>query len=117
PAAGKPAGLRVPGRVDTDPGSTFDIRGVRSPLVGRADQLGMLRDVVKRAVDFQAPQLVTIVGNQGTGKSRLIADLAHGLKPPVRVIHGKAKQGGERLSAIASLVRDRFGFGLAGTLD
>jgi tetratricopeptide (TPR) repeat protein len=102
---------RVPGRPSTDPGVAFDVRGVRSPLVGRADQLAILRDVVKRAVDFQAPQLVTIVGNQGTGKSRLIADLVHGLKPPVRVFHGRARQGGDRMSAIASLVRDRFGLG------
>ena len=28
-----------------------------------------------RAIDFQAPQLVTIVGNQGTGKTRLINEL------------------------------------------
>jgi tetratricopeptide (TPR) repeat protein len=106
----------MPGRIDTDPGSTFDVRGVRSPLVGRADQLTMLREVVKRAVDFQAPQLVTVVGNQGTGKSRLIADLVHGLRAPIRVFHGRARQGGERMSAIASLVRDRFGLAV-GDLD
>jgi tetratricopeptide (TPR) repeat protein len=93
------------------------VRGVRSPLVGRADQLATLREVVKRAVEFSAPQLVTIVGNQGTGKSRLIADLLTGTKAPVRVLHGRARQGGERVSAIASLVRDRFGLQSPGKSD
>jgi len=86
----------------------LEIRGVRSPLVGRADQLGVLRDVVRRAVDFQAPQLVTIVGNQGTGKSRLIAELVREQVAPLRVCHGRARPG-ERMSALGSLLRDRFG--------
>ncbi len=81
---------------------------MRSPLVGRNETLAMLRDVVKRAIDFQAPQLVTIVGNQGTGKTRLIAELVATLAPPVRVFRGRARVG-ERLSAISSLLRDRFG--------
>jgi tetratricopeptide (TPR) repeat protein len=101
---------RVPGRAEGDAAkATFDVKGVKSPLVGRTDQLNVLRDVVKRAVEFQAPQLVTVVGNQGTGKSRLIAELVATLKPPIRVFTGRARQGGERLSAIASFVRDRFG--------
>src|ERR1700752_2316770 len=56
-------------RIDTEPEPP---RTVRSPLVGRQSALALLRDVVARAIDFQAPQLVTIVGNQGTGKTRLI---------------------------------------------
>ncbi|HTJ43580.1 MAG TPA: AAA family ATPase, partial [Kofleriaceae bacterium] len=96
-------------RVDTDPGSLhLDVRGVRSALVGRDQPLGVLRDVVSRAVDFQAPQLVTVVGNQGTGKSRLIAELVAGVKSPIRVYHGRARQDGERYAAIATLLRDRF---------
>jgi tetratricopeptide (TPR) repeat protein len=92
-------------RPETDPGV------VRSALVGRSDVLGVLRDVVGRASDFQAPQLVTIVGNQGVGKSRLVSELVAGLKtsaPALRVFQGRAKVG-EKLSAIASLLRDRFG--------
>jgi tetratricopeptide (TPR) repeat protein len=96
-------------RVDTDPGSIhLDVRGVRAPLVGRGPALTVLRDVVGRAVDFQAPQLVTVVGNQGTGKSRLIAELVAGIKPPIRVFHGRAKADGERYAVVASLLRDRF---------
>ena len=84
---------------------------MRSPLVGRDAPLAALRDVVGRAVDFKAPQLVTIVGNQGTGKSRLIAELAASVKHPVRVYHGRARKETdeyERYAVIASLLQDRF---------
>lgn len=90
-------------------------RAVRSRLVGREDALSTLRDVVARASDFQAPQLVTIVGNQGTGKTRLINELIVELgssDSKIRVIHGAAERdpAGKpvRLSTVASVLRDRF---------
>jgi tetratricopeptide (TPR) repeat protein len=99
-------------RIDTEPEPP---RVVRSKLVGRGDALETLRDVVARAVDFQAPQLVTVVGNQGTGKTRLINELIGELREgdrKTRVIHGAAERDGNgksiRLSAMASLLRDRF---------
>ncbi len=64
-------------RIDTEPEPP---RIVRSRLVGRGDELATLREVIARAFDFQAPQLVTIVGNQGTGKTRLINELLGELK-------------------------------------
>jgi len=107
-------------RADTEPVTSIHGggAGVRSPLVGRDPQLQVLRDVVARAVDFQAPQLVTVVGNQGTGKSRLIAELVGGITgqgdaAPARVYHGRARQGGERYGAIASLLRSRFNLSAA----
>jgi tetratricopeptide (TPR) repeat protein len=85
---------------------------VKSPLVGRQAALSTLLEIAARAVDFQAPQLVSIVGNQGTGKSRLIAEAVAALGSRFRVYYGRATppdQGsGERLSAIAALLRDRF---------
>jgi tetratricopeptide (TPR) repeat protein len=123
PLPGQPAPAGAPGprrsshlRFDTDPGqSILNARGVRSALVGRHDALVTLREVVGRAIDFQAPQLVTIVGNQGTGKSRLIAELIGELAAakarPVRVFHGRAVRdvggGPLRLAAITSLLQDR----------
>jgi len=91
-------------RIDTEPD-----RPIRAGLVGRDAQLATLRDVITRAIDFQAPQLVTIVGNQGTGKTRLINELLGELreKQTCRVFHGAAEKG-VKLSAIASLLRARF---------
>jgi tetratricopeptide (TPR) repeat protein len=89
---------------------------VRSALVGRSDQLATLSDVVARAIDFQAPQLVTVVGNQGTGKTRLIRELvpvlAQSPDRACRVFHGAAERDSEgqpvRHAALASLLRSRF---------
>jgi tetratricopeptide (TPR) repeat protein len=96
-------------RIDTEPEPP---RVVRSPLVGRAKQLAMLEEIVSRAVDFQAPQLVTIVGNQGTGKSRLINELIQKITPQHRVFHGAAQRdaGGKSipLAALTTVLRDRF---------
>jgi tetratricopeptide (TPR) repeat protein len=97
-------------RLQTAPGA--DARALRSPLVGRADVLAMLEEIVARAIDFQAPQLITIVGNQGTGKTRLIAELSARLAADpgrgIRVFHGAAARDGARLAALASLLRERF---------
>ncbi len=89
---------------------------IRSPLVGRADTLAALDDVISRAVDFQAPQLVTIVGNQGTGKTRLISELVARIAAnearPCRVFHGRAERDAShrpvRMAALTTLLRDRF---------
>ena len=71
------AGLRTGRRPQSDAEiKIFSVRGVRSPLVGRDGELRAMREVIDRAVDFQAPQLITVVGNQGTGKTRLVAELA-----------------------------------------
>jgi len=75
-----------------------------------------MRDVVARAIDFQAPQLITLVGNQGTGKTRLIKELISEIVSskdrPCRVFHGIAERDASgkplRLAAITSLLRDRF---------
>ncbi len=100
-------------RIDTEPEPT---RVVRSPLVGRSTQLAALDDIISRAIDFQAPQLVTVVGNQGTGKTRLINELitkvTTNTERKCRVFHGCAERDAEdapvRLAAMATLLRDRF---------
>ena len=90
----------------------FAVRGVRNPLVGRDPELSRMTEALGRAVDFQAPQLITVIGNQGTGKSRLIAELIEdSAQPPVRVFYGKALAGGPRYGAIQRLLRHRFAIG------
>lgn len=52
-------------------------RGVTeaTPFVGRADELGLLERTLARTLGERAVQLVTIVGEPGAGKSRLLAEL------------------------------------------
>ncbi|MBK9031730.1 MAG: tetratricopeptide repeat protein [Myxococcales bacterium] len=100
--------MRASSRSETQPRIAMqEHRAVRSAMVARDGQLSMLRDVVTRAIDFQAPQLVTLIGNQGTGKTRLIGELVLGLEAPVRAHHGRALPD-EPGSALASILRDRF---------
>lgn len=107
-----PVRHRSPIRLDSAPEPV----AIRSPLVGRDDTLATLDDVISRAIDFQAPQLVTIVGNQGTGKTRLMSELVARITAstarPCRVFHGRAERDAAQrpapLAAVASLLRDRF---------
>ncbi|MBA3401327.1 MAG: AAA family ATPase [Actinobacteria bacterium] len=55
-------------------GTDVDTRP-RLPLVGRERELAMLQGAYGRAVHEATPQLVTIVGEPGIGKSRLVAEL------------------------------------------
>src|SRR6266511_3866968 len=45
------------------------------PLVGRDRELGTLLDAFERARVTRSPQMVTLVGQAGIGKSRLVAEL------------------------------------------
>ena len=47
----------------------------KTPLVGRARELELVRSVLARVQDEQATQLVTLVGVPGIGKSRLVLEL------------------------------------------
>jgi class 3 adenylate cyclase/tetratricopeptide (TPR) repeat protein len=49
--------------------------GIEAPLVGREDELAILKETVRRTVVTERPQLVTVVGAAGVGKSRLAWEL------------------------------------------
>jgi class 3 adenylate cyclase len=50
--------------------------GARTALVGRERELGLLRDALARVRAERTPQLVTLVGVPGAGKSRLLYELS-----------------------------------------
>jgi class 3 adenylate cyclase len=47
----------------------------RTPLVGRGRELTLLRETLERVESARSPQLVTLVGVPGIGKSRLVREL------------------------------------------
>ncbi len=53
----------------------IDLSDARSPLVGRDDELDVLAGALARARTRLEPQLVTVVGVPGIGKSRLVREL------------------------------------------
>ena len=71
-------------------------RGVAgwSPLIARTDELAILTAVVRRAVRERTPQVVTLLGPAGVGKSRLLAELVS-LLPDTTVLEGRCLPYGE----------------------
>ena len=57
-------------------------RAPDSPLVGRERELRLLEEAFERATQQRAPQLVTVIGEPGIGKSRLARELTARLDAP-----------------------------------
>ncbi len=86
----------------------------RAGFVGRRAELSVLDEALGRAVRFNAPQTVTIVGADGLGKSRLLDEWLDGHQSQdlriVRAAVGPAvAASAPRGALIAHLLRVRFG--------
>lgn len=95
------------------------VQGVRTPLVGRDAELGLLRALYARVVGERRPHLVTIVGAPGVGKTRLArefiettrAEDAAGGRSPL-FLHGRCPQYGEAITywPLSEMLRALGGF-------
>jgi hypothetical protein len=87
---------------------------VRAPLVGRESEREQLTSALRRAREERAPQLVTLVGVPGIGKSRLVAELFQVVDSDPDLIawrQGRSLPYGETLSfwALAEIVKSQVG--------
>jgi class 3 adenylate cyclase/tetratricopeptide (TPR) repeat protein len=85
-----------------------------APLVGRDDDLDMLRLIARRASRERLPQLVTVIGEAGIGKTRLGAELFRELRSEPdswRTIVGRSPPYGEGIAfwALGEILRDAAG--------
>jgi len=71
-------------------------RPIDAPFVGRREELEQLESVLAAAVDTRTPQLATIVGPPGIGKSRLAAELLG--RSQARVVVGRCISYGEGIT-------------------
>ncbi len=84
-------------------------------LVGRAEELRLLRDAVSRSERERSPQLVTLVGAPGIGKSRLLFELWSALdSDPLTFVYwrqGRSLPYGEGVSfwALGEMVKAQAG--------
>ena len=85
------AALTVP----ADPGPRGG--GLSAPFIGRDEEIAMLDAVASRAAREHVAQLVTLFGQAGVGKSRLIAELL-GRLPDARVLQGRCLPYGEGIT-------------------
>jgi class 3 adenylate cyclase/tetratricopeptide (TPR) repeat protein len=72
-------------------------RAFATPLVGRADELSLLQLTASRVERERAPQLVTVFGNAGVGKSRLLEEFADALDRG-RVLTGRCVPYGDGIT-------------------
>ena len=60
---------------DIDDDAPAIARSLDRPLIGRAEEVGRLREAFASVVTRRSPELLTILGEPGIGKSRLVAEL------------------------------------------
>ncbi|HEX9236392.1 MAG TPA: AAA family ATPase, partial [Actinomycetota bacterium] len=74
------------------PVESISVRSTRRtiPLVNRRRELALLRDAFDRVRDTSRPHLVTLLGEPGIGKSRLVEELAAALPDETRILFGRA---------------------------
>jgi class 3 adenylate cyclase/tetratricopeptide (TPR) repeat protein len=77
------------------------VSGTRAPLVGRARELALLDATYRGVVEEGRPHLVTLYGDAGVGKSRLVAELLAALEastPKPRVVRGRCLSYGDGIT-------------------
>ena len=94
-ARGKADGVVVRPALDARPEAAVERHPrLAAPLVGRDDELGLLRALAARAQRERSAQLVTLFGVAGIGKSRLLAEFVAGLGEATYV-HGRCLSYGD----------------------
>ncbi|MEO5576576.1 MAG: AAA family ATPase [Gaiellaceae bacterium] len=114
-AKGKAAPVRVWPALDAKARYGVDVRQIgRTPLVGRAEELDALVRALDRARRKREPQLVTLVGVPGIGKSRLVWELFRRLEEDPELTYwrqGRSLPYGEGISywALGEMVKAQAG--------
>jgi class 3 adenylate cyclase len=88
----------VPASIVEGERAAIELRGVpglTAPLVGRGRELELLRTTLGRVQDEQHPHLVTIVGDAGVGKSRLVREFVASLDVETKVVFGRCLSYGQ----------------------
>jgi class 3 adenylate cyclase/tetratricopeptide (TPR) repeat protein len=109
-AKGKAEPVRVWEAIQARSRLEVDVQQPRAPLVGRDRELDVLVDALDRVRSDRATQLVTLVGEPGIGKSRLVYELFQAVEADPELIwwrHGRSLPYGEGVSfwALGQMVK------------
>jgi class 3 adenylate cyclase/tetratricopeptide (TPR) repeat protein len=85
-----------------------NLRRTDTPMVGRDTELATLEAAVRDVSLQPGARMVTIVGDAGAGKSRLLVELVRRLDPRVRVVRGRCLPYGDGITfwPLASILRE-----------
>ncbi len=121
--------------VETKPAGALELRGRREPieahrvlgpiahdapvslsdrpLLGRRRELSLLTVAFERCVARGSPEFVTLLGDAGSGKTRLLAEVVERYRESALVLVGRCLSYGEGITywAVAELVRQAAGIG------
>ena len=84
--------------VDVHPDAPAIARRIDSPMVGRDDELVELARALERIRDQGACTLVTVSGDAGIGKSRLVDEFARRVTDDARVLVGRCLSYGDAIT-------------------
>ncbi len=85
---------------------------VEPPLVGQTEASSAIRAAIETAFEKGRPTLVTLGGDAGSGRTRLLfhaAEVAARVAPSARVLHGMCREGDGANAPFARMVLERFG--------
>ncbi|MEQ1805320.1 MAG: AAA family ATPase [Burkholderiaceae bacterium] len=75
-----------------------NLRRHDTPLVGRDDELAALEAAYREACEQSVPRLVTVIGDAGAGKSRLLAEFVDRRGGHARVLKGRCLPYGDGIT-------------------
>lgn len=84
----------------------------KKPLIGRTRELEDLKETFHRVVTERKPAMVTIIGNNGIGKTRVLTEFlsaARETEKQTRVYRGIAQPEGRPFGVFTKILRTRFG--------
>ena len=83
-------------------------RPIRTPFVGRGEELAVLGEAFEKAVEARSCELATVIGTPGIGKSRLVRELIGSLETRARVLVGRCVAYGDGISylPLSEVVRE-----------
>jgi class 3 adenylate cyclase/tetratricopeptide (TPR) repeat protein len=101
------------GEVKAWPVEALSPRSVRQtiPLVGRRRELALLTEAFERAREAGRAHLVTVLGEPGIGKSRLVDEFMAGLPDEVKILYGRTSEFDEdpTFSPLGEMIRGELG--------
>jgi class 3 adenylate cyclase len=93
--AGPIAAFRL---LDVSAGAAGVARRLDAPMIGRDQELGLLRQAFERATSERACNLFTVLGTAGVGKSRLLEEFLLRVRDAATVIRGRCLSYGEGIT-------------------